>query len=63
MIREFVAPFLLCELCGAFAFFAFTILVGTAKAAKRTPKRSKGLHLEFQISDLRFAIDQVPIAV
>ena len=32
-IREFVAASSLCELCVAFAFFAFTILLENAKAA------------------------------
>ena len=39
-IREFVAASSLCELCVAFAFFAFKFRFGNAKAAKRNPAKT-----------------------
>ena len=61
-IRKFLT-FFLCELRVAFAFFAFTIFFETQRPPSETRQDRRGLHLESQISDLRFAIDQVPIAV
>ncbi|MCC7306353.1 MAG: hypothetical protein IT173_02210 [Acidobacteria bacterium] len=52
MIREFVAAFLLCGLCGAFAFFAFTILFGNAKVANRNLAKAA----EVYISNFKFQI-------
>ena len=60
MIREFVAAFLLCGLCGALAYFVFTILFGNAKVANRNLAKAANRNLakaaEVYISNFKFQI-------